>query len=190
MESLTDASNWETIEVPEFSDPYGPSLFKSTFQLLANRTKYLYDRTGAASVVVDSSTFTNNLGIGDDDLQTALETIDALVIGTGLPAGASGNMLYYDGTAGAWVASDSVVYVGSLSVTTETEEMLRIEAGAVSNASMTVAASGQELGFFGVTPVTRPSFDRADYAAIDDIAILMEALNDLGIIEFTGSYPA
>jgi len=46
------------------------------------------------------------------------------------------------------------------------------------------------LGFFGVTPVTRPSFDRADYGALDDITALLEALNDLGIIEFTGSHPA
>ena len=86
MESLTDASNWATIEVPEYADPYGPSLFKSTFQLLANRTKYLYDYVVAGAdlqefiddlAAVTATNGAHMVGFEDGGGHTTATTVDA-----------------------------------------------------------------------------------------------------------------
>jgi hypothetical protein len=86
MKSLTDASNWATITVPIVTDPWGPGILETTFQLLANRTKWLYDNSSGApagsSVTLDDSAFAGNL-VGVTDVQTFADTFDAFVGGGG-----------------------------------------------------------------------------------------------------------
>ena len=106
-------------------------------------------------------------------------------------SGAGHSIAIYGGSAASGSAgSDATMRPGYVSGggTTGSAALQTYESTNVVEVSGTSAAP--TLGFFGEAPVVRPTFDRADYTALGDLETLMEALNDLGIIEFTGSYPA
>ena len=116
----------------------------------------------AAEVVVDASSFSGNLSASDDDVQSALDTIDDLALGGGgggggLDSVASDATLTGDGTA-----SDPLEVANPFTDADETK-LDAIEAGA------TADQTGDEIKTAYEAESDTNAFTDADHAKLDDI---------------------
>jgi len=104
--------------------------------------------------------------------------------------------IYENGTAKAFKTGLDFV---DMAITVGTDRLSLVVAGIRGvPVSSTAPAEGQVLTYTGTQwapaaglalPAEPPVFSRADYSALEDMAKLLEVLDEMGIVDFTGNYP-